>query len=189
GDRTLELVDQYASRERISFWAALRAVDEIPSLPPRAASAISDFVALLDELRDLAAVAPPEEVLEAVLHRTGYRAQLEESEDPQDQSRLENLDELVNVAREYTQRTALLASAAAQAAAELGEEPAPVEPTVAGFLEQVSLVADADDLPGDDPDHAGVVTLMTLHTAKGLEFPVVFLTGLEEGTFPHQRAL
>jgi DNA helicase-2/ATP-dependent DNA helicase PcrA len=189
GERTLEQVDRYATRERISFWTALRAADEIPGLAPRAASAISEFVALLDELRDLAAVAPPEEVLEAVLHRTGYRAQLEESENPQDQSRLENLDELVNVAREYTQRTELLAAAAAQAAEEIGAEPEPVEPTLAGFLEQVSLVADADDIPEDDPDHAGVVTLMTLHTAKGLEFPVVFLTGLEEGTFPHQRAL
>ena len=189
GDRTLELVEQYASRERISFGAALRAVDEIPGVAPRAAGAIRDFVALLDELRDLAAVSPPEEVLEAVLHRTGYRGELEESENPQDHSRLENLDELVNVAREYTQRTELLAAAAAQAAEEVGEEPEPVEPTLAGFLEQVSLVADADEVPEDDPDHTGVVTLMTLHTAKGLEFPVVFLTGLEEGTFPHQRAL
>jgi DNA helicase-2/ATP-dependent DNA helicase PcrA len=186
GDRTIAALDAYASRERISFWGALRAVDEVPALPARAAGAVSDFVALLEELRELSEVSPPEEVLEAVLHRTGYLDALEESEDPQDKGRLENLKELVTVAREYTDRATLIAAAALQEGAEPDEVP---PPTLAGFLEQVSLVADADEIPEDDPDHSGVVTLMTLHTAKGLEFPVVFLTGLEEGTFPHQRAL
>ncbi len=191
GDRTIAALDAYATRERISFGAAMRAADEVPGVPPRSAAALADFVALIDELRDLSNVAPPEEVLEAVLNRTGYVAALEGSENPQDQGRVENLHELVSVAREYTQRAELLAAAAEQLAAETGEEPAepPPAPTVAGFLERVSLVADADELPEDDPEHAGVVTLMTLHTAKGLEFPVVFLTGLEEGIFPHQRAL
>jgi ATP-dependent DNA helicase UvrD/PcrA len=186
GDRSIAAVDTYASRERISFWAALRAVDEVPALPARASGAIADFVALLEELRELSAVSPPEEVLEAVLHRTGYRDGLEESEDPQDKSRLENLKELVTVAREYTDRTTQIAALAQESGAETDDVP---QPTLAGFLEQVSLVADADEIPDDDPDHTGVVTLMTLHTAKGLEFPVVFLSGLEEGTFPHQRAL
>jgi DNA helicase-2/ATP-dependent DNA helicase PcrA len=92
---------------------------------------------------------------------------------------VENLQELVSVAREYTERVE------AQAAE---DEQAPAA-TLAGFLEQVALVADADQLPSDDPEHQGVVTLMTLHTAKGLEFPVVFLTGLEDGVFPHMRAM
>jgi DNA helicase-2/ATP-dependent DNA helicase PcrA len=83
---------------------------------------------------------------------------------------VENLQELVSVAQEYSQR-------------------AEDTPTLAGFLEQVALVADADEVPADDPDHQGVVTLMTLHTAKGLEFPVVFLTGLEDSVFPHQRSM
>jgi DNA helicase II / ATP-dependent DNA helicase PcrA len=114
-------------------------------------------------------------VLEATLQRSGYLAMLEESLDPQDAGRVENLQELVSVAREYTER-----------AQQAGEE----APTLAGFLEQVALVADADEVPPEaGPDQTGVVTLMTLHTAKGLEFPVVFVTGLEEGVFPHDRSL
>jgi DNA helicase-2/ATP-dependent DNA helicase PcrA len=134
---------------------------------------VADFVTLLDGVREMAQTAPPEEVLEALLQRSGYLTELEESLDPQDAGRVENLQELVSVAREYTERAAVL------------EE----EATLAGFLEQVALVADADEVPSDDPEHQGVVTLMTLHTAKGLEFPVVFLTGLEDGVFPHLRAL
>ena len=118
-----------------------------------------------------------------MLQRSGMLAELEDSIDPQDQGRVENLQELVSVAREYTERVE------AQAAADdTPESPAPGA-TLAGFLEQVALVADADQVPSDDPEHQGVVTLMTLHTAKGLEFPVVFLTGLEDGVFPHMRAL
>ncbi len=191
GDRAVGALQAYASRERVSFGAALRAAEAAPGMPPRAAPAVADFVALIDELREMSVVAPPEEVLEAVLRRTGYIDELEESSDPQDEGRVENLMELVSVAREYTERTEQIAAVAAAAAAESGEELGQEgeQPSLAGFLEQVSLVADADEVPSDDPDHAGVVTLMTLHTAKGLEFPVVFLTGLEEGIFPHQRAM
>jgi DNA helicase-2/ATP-dependent DNA helicase PcrA len=186
GERAEACVEALASRERISFGAALRRADEAPGISTRAANSIKDFVALLDEVREMGVVAPPEEQLEALLRRSGYLDELEESVDPQDVGRVENLQELVAVAREYTER------AEAQAAA-AGEPPsadtaAPVA-TLAGFLEQVALVADADEVPSDDPDHQGVVTLMTLHTAKGLEFPVVFLTGLEEGVFPHMRSL
>jgi DNA helicase-2/ATP-dependent DNA helicase PcrA len=122
-------------------------------------------------------------VLEAVLDRTGYLAELRASGDPQDETRIENLAEFEAVAREYADAQAQM------------EEPA----TLAGFLERIALVADADEIPdgpdgagadGDaDGDSDGVVTLMTLHTAKGLEFPVVFLTGLEDGVFPHVRSL
>ena len=131
-----------------------------------------------------------------MLQRSGYLAELEESEDPQDAGRIENLQELVSVAREYTERIQAgrspgsdddLAEAGARFDLDAAEQ-AQV-PTVAGFLEQVALVADADEIPQDDPEHDGVVTLMTLHTAKGLEFPVVFLTGMEEGIFPHLRSL
>jgi DNA helicase-2/ATP-dependent DNA helicase PcrA len=127
-------------------------------------------------------------VLEAVLARSGMLAELEDSLDPQDQGRVENLQELVNVAREYTERLLTTLSFDPDTGEITGEGPA-VEPTLAGFLEQVSLVADADEIPSDDPEHQGVVTLMTLHTAKGLEFPVVFLTGMEDGVFPHMRSL
>ncbi|HEU0041448.1 MAG TPA: 3'-5' exonuclease, partial [Jiangellaceae bacterium] len=162
-----------------SFGQALRHAKDAPGIAARSANNLAEFVQLLDDLREIAAGAPPEEVLEAVLQRSGLLSELEESLDPQDQGRVENLQELVSVAREYTERV--------EAQAEEGDE-APVA-TLAGFLEQVALVADADQLPDDDPDHQGVVTLMTLHTAKGLEFPVVFLTGLEDGVFPHMRAL
>jgi DNA helicase-2/ATP-dependent DNA helicase PcrA len=173
GERAEACVEALASRERISFGAALARVDEAIGISTRAANSIKDFVALLDSCREQAATAPPEEILEALLQRSGYLTELEESLDPQDAGRVENLQELVSVAREYTERAAA------------AEE----EATLAGFLEQVALVADADQIPSDDPDHQGVVTLMTLHTAKGLEFPVVFLTGLEDGVFPHLRSL
>ncbi|MEV4517810.1 DNA helicase PcrA [Dactylosporangium sp. NPDC049525] len=185
GDRAEACVEALAARERISFGAALRRAAEAPGISTRAVNAIGDFVALLDELRTLAETALPEEVLEAAIERSGYLGELEESTDPQEVGRVENLQELVSVAREYTER----AEATIAVAAEQGDATAAPPPTVAGFLEQVSLVADADQIPTDDPDHTGVVTLMTLHTAKGLEFPVVFLTGLEDSVFPHQRSM
>ena len=117
-------------------------------------------------------------VLEQVLARSGYLKELEDSEDPQDETRVENLAELVAVAREFSD--------------EPGEAPEGTEAlggTLAEFLERVALVADADQIPDRPEEDAGVVTLMTLHTAKGLEFPVVFLTGLEDGIFPHARSL
>ena len=178
GDRAEACVEALSSRERISFGQALRRAREAPGIANRSVNAILDFVQLLDDLREIARTAPPEEVLEAVLQRSGMLSELEESIDPQDQGRVENLQELVSVAREYTERVE------AQA-----EEDEPQRATLEGFLEQVALVADADQLPDDDPDHQGVVTLMTLHTAKGLEFPVVFLSGLEDGVFPHMRAM
>ncbi|GIM63692.1 DNA helicase [Amorphoplanes auranticolor] len=193
GDRAEACVEALSTRDRISFGQALRGARNAPGISTRAANSIADFVQLLDDLREMSRTAPPEEVLEAALQRSGLLSELEESLDPQDQGRVENLQELVSVAREYTERVE--AQAAAEEASGLsgvaggvvgGEAPAA---TLAGFLEQVALVADADQIPSDDPDHQGVVTLMTLHTAKGLEFPVVFLTGLEDGVFPHMRAL
>jgi DNA helicase II / ATP-dependent DNA helicase PcrA len=169
GDRAEEYVAGYASRERMSFAQALRTPSEVPALAARSASAIAGFNALVDDLREQAASGGPvAELVEAVLDRTGYQASLETSEDLQDVTRVENLQEMVSVAREYD-----------------GTTP---DGTLAGFLERVALVADADQIP-DGENHGGMVTLMTLHTAKGLEFPVVFLTGMEEEVFPHQRAL
>ncbi|MFG2108694.1 DNA helicase PcrA [Micromonospora chersina] len=176
GERAEACVEALSGRDRISFGAALRRAKDAPGISTRAANGIAEFVALLDDARELAATGTPEEVLEAVLTRSGYLAELEESLDPQDAGRVDNLQELVSVAREYTERIEAL-----------GEEDE--RATLAGFLEQVALVADADQIPADDPDHQGVVTLMTLHTAKGLEFPVVFLSGLEDGVFPHLRSL
>jgi DNA helicase-2/ATP-dependent DNA helicase PcrA len=188
GDRAEACVVALSGRDRISFGAALRRAADAPGIAPRSANAIAEWVAMMDDLRTLSETAPPEDVLEAVLARSGLLAELEESLDPQDAGRSENLQELVSVAREYTERIDATPVVDPDTGEVTGDGPAE-RPTLAGFLEQVSLVADADQIPSDDPDHQGVVTLMTLHTAKGLEFPVVFLTGMEDGVFPHLRSL
>jgi DNA helicase II / ATP-dependent DNA helicase PcrA len=168
GERAEECVVAHAARQRISFARALARPGDIPDLAARSARSIEAFNELIGGLRESAqAGSPVGDLADAVLDRSGYLAELQESTDLQDESRIENLKELVSVAREYDSRTA--------------------EGTLADFLEQVALVADADQIP-DGEDHGGVVTLMTLHTAKGLEFPVVFLTGLEENVFPHERS-
>jgi DNA helicase-2/ATP-dependent DNA helicase PcrA len=169
GDRAEAMVDALAQREGVTFWQALRRASDAPGIATRSVRSIESFVGLIDELRAMVDDgAGPAAVLEAVLDRTGYVAELSDSDDPQDETRIDNLRELVAVASEF--------------------EAADADGTLAGFLERVSLVADADEIPEGD-DHGGMVTLMTLHTAKGLEFPVVFLTGLEDGVFPHQRSL
>src|SRR3954463_11960457 len=169
GDRAEACLDAYAERERTTFWEALRHCEDVPGLATRSLNAVQEFVTLVEELMAVAAAdSSPADVLEAGLGKTRYVAELQASDDPQDEGRVENLQELVSVAREF-------------------EEARP-DGTLGDFLEQVSLVADADDLP-DGEDGGGVVTLMTLHTAKGLEFPVVFLSGMEDGVFPHMRTL
>ncbi|WP_219416566.1 DNA helicase PcrA [Pseudonocardia nigra] len=186
GDRAEEMVAAHADRERISFAAALRIAAEqperIPGLVTRSQRCIAAFVRLLDDLYELVEQdEPTAELLEAIYARTGYTAELEASEDPQDGSRLENLAELVTVAREFAGDAAV--ADLDDSDVEVG---APAPGSLAAFLERVALVADADSIPDND---AGMVTLMTLHTAKGLEFPVVFLTGWEDGVFPHMRAM
>jgi DNA helicase-2/ATP-dependent DNA helicase PcrA len=178
GDRAEACVAVLAERDRISFNAALERASEAPGISSRSANSVADFTAMMSDLRVLAGTEPPSTVLEAVLERTGYLKELEASTDPQDEGRVENLQELVSVAREFEDRSA-----------GIGDGPVG-PPALVDFLEQVALVADADSVP-DTPEaeQAGVVTLMTLHTAKGLEFPVVFLTGLEDGVFPHLRSL
>jgi DNA helicase II / ATP-dependent DNA helicase PcrA len=186
GDRAEACVSTHAERERISFAAALReaAADRVSTLNTRSARAIAGFIELVDSLRALIDDGlDVAEILEAVLERTGYRAELEASEDPQDATRVENLNELVNVAREFTQD--LVPPLEGEP---VTEAPAVAPGSLAAFLERVSLVADADSVP-DAEEGSGVVTLMTLHTAKGLEYPAVFLTGWEDGVFPHSRAL
>ncbi|QFZ23391.1 DNA helicase PcrA [Saccharothrix syringae] len=183
GDRAEACVATYAERERINFATALRHAVEgrVPLLNPRSRNAIAGFVELMDELGQAVERGDDvADVLEAVLERTAYRAELEASEDPQDHTRVENLNELVTVAREFTDL-----GTAVPVPDE--DEGLPAEGSLAAFLERVSLVADADSVPDAESD--GVVTLMTLHTAKGLEYPVVFCTGWEDGVFPHLRAL
>ena len=185
GDRAEACVAVYAENTGASFADALVAAAEgkVPMLNTRAEKAITGFVELLDGLRgrlddDLG------DLVELVLERTGYRSELESSTDPQELARLDNLNELVSVAHEFSTDQA---NAAALDDSQVPEdEDVPDTGALAAFLERVSLVADADEIPEHS---AGVVTLMTLHTAKGLEFPVVFVTGWEDGMFPHMRAL
>ncbi|MDT5386545.1 MAG: ATP-dependent helicase UvrD/PcrA [Mycobacterium sp.] len=186
GDRAEACVAVYAEHTGASFNDALQAAAEgrVPMLNTRSEKAIASFVQLLDGLRGMLGDELGD-LVEAVLDRTGYRRDLESSSDPQDLARLDNLNELVSVAHEFSID---LANAAAlrEDSDEVLDEDIPDTGALASFLERVSLVADADELP----EHgAGVVTMMTLHTAKGLEFPVVFVTGWEDGMFPHMRAL
>ncbi|MEF9912844.1 DNA helicase PcrA [Streptomyces sp. P5-A9] len=174
GDRAEAMIDALSMREKISFPQALRRVDEAYGMAARSANAVKRFNTLMEELRTIVeSGAGPAVVVEAVMERTGYLAELQASTDPQDETRIENLQELASVALEFEQERAEDEGAG----------------TLAEFLEKVALVADADQIPDEDEDGSGVVTLMTLHTAKGLEFPVVFLTGMEDGVFPHMRAL
>ncbi|GAB89456.1 UvrD-helicase domain-containing protein [Gordonia rhizosphera] len=213
GDRAEACVAVHAENRGIGFYQALldAAEGKVALLNTRAVKQIGGFVELIEGLRndflatfgavgdageDVAVIDAGEEgadigeLVDAIVERTGYRAELEGSRDPQDGARLDNINELVAVAREFS------ADAAGAAADEIedlddpdavGDDEGLPEPgSLAAFLEKVSLVADADQVP-DEGD--GVVTLMTLHTAKGLEFPVVFVTGWEDGHFPHLRAL
>ncbi|HEY3995201.1 MAG TPA: DNA helicase PcrA [Mycobacterium sp.] len=186
GDRAEACVAVYAENTGSSFADALEAAAEgkVSMLNTRSAKAIAAFVEMLDDLRGRLD-APLGELVEAVLERTGYRAELESSSDPQDLARLDNLNELVSVAHEFATD---LENAAAldETVGTPDDEDVPDTGVLAQFLERVSLVADSDEIPEHS---AGVVTLMTLHTAKGLEFPVVFVTGWEDGMFPHMRAL
>ncbi|MEU8570996.1 DNA helicase PcrA [Streptomyces pathocidini] len=175
GERAEAMIEALALREKVSFAQALRRVDEAYGMAARSANAVKRFNVLLEELRTIAeSGAGPATVLEAVLERTGYLAELQASTDPQDETRIENLQELAAVALEFEQERT-------------EENPG----SLAEFLERVALVADSDQIPDEEEgeEGSGVITLMTLHTAKGLEFPVVFLTGLEDGVFPHMRAL
>ena len=169
GERAEACVAALAQRDRISFAAALARPDDAPGMAARSAKAIASFNELMTGLRaEAAAGLPVADLAEMILDRSGYLAELEASTDLQDASRIENLNEMVSVAREFD-----------------AQRP---DGTLTDFLEQVSLVADADEIPAG-AEHGGLVTLMTLHTAKGLEFPVVFLTGMEEHVFPHQRSM
>jgi DNA helicase-2/ATP-dependent DNA helicase PcrA len=235
GDRAEAAVAELATRLRISFGEALRRVDEIPSLASRSLRLLQGFTDLLDQHEGMvAAGVPADQILTSVLEKSGYLNELKTSADPQDQTRLENLVELVAVAQEFvtgvaaaevepdlyaefgvldSDRAADTSHFTASESESTDSEPddelstplsedrpsedlelaagAPEPDTSLGaFLERVALVADSDQIPtATDSTDSGVVTLMTLHTAKGLEFDNVFLTGCEDGVFPHQRAL
>lgn len=170
GARAEGLVALYADRHGTTFFDGIEHLDQIEGMTGRTAKPLGAFRDLMHELVDFAKAhdAKPSEVVAEVLSRSGLLEELQRSEDPQDASRVDNLSQLQSVAAEFEQNTP--------------------DATLAGFLETTALVADSDQLPGENED-SGKVTMMTLHTAKGLEYPVVFLTGMEQGTFPHSRAM
>jgi len=157
GDSTVAKLDNWAAMRGVSFFEALRRSDEA-QVTGRAVRGIEAFLELIDAVAEQVSEGPGP-VLEALLDRSGYAAELQVEHSVEAEGRLENLAELVGSAREVE--------------------------SVDEFLEQVSLVADADQIPDDDSQ----VVLMTLHSAKGLEFPAVFLVGMEDGVFPHLRSL
>lgn len=176
GDRAIESIENIAAARNLTFWQALNVVANSSELGGRATAALSNFVSLILALHVLVeAGSKPSTILKAVLEQSGLLAELQDSTDPQDESRVENLNELVAVAIEFEE-------------VPIEDLPEGTERDLAGFLAQVALVADSDEIP-EGEDHGGVITLMTLHTAKGLEFPTVFLTGMEDGIFPHSRTL
>jgi DNA helicase-2/ATP-dependent DNA helicase PcrA len=150
----------------VSVWEAIEEPDNVPGLGTAARKALARFMSTMVRLRErVESGAPVGEVLDEVLRETGYIEALEAERTIEAQGRMENLEELVQVAREYDANNE--------------------DGSVGEFLQQISLLSDADSIRDDE----GLVTLMTLHTAKGLEFPIVFMIGLEDGVFPHSRAL
>lgn len=173
GARAESQITSYAKENSISFWSVLSQIDKIAEqigISSRTFNALKSFRDLMTSLIDFmkANDSKPSKVVENVLNESGLLQDLRESKDPQDEFRVDNLSQLQSVAAEYEQNTP--------------------DANVAGFLETTALVADSDQLP-DQGEDTGKVTLMTLHTAKGLEYPVVFLTGMEQGTFPHSRCV
>jgi DNA helicase-2/ATP-dependent DNA helicase PcrA len=199
GDRAEAVVEAFAASQGVPFFTGLQRAAEAPGLATRSLKQITSFVELIEAHQQMVAAGQPADaILASILNTSGYLAELTASTDPQDQTRIENLVELVSVAGEFV-AAAHAVDLPAGGADELDDPddgadvpagglaagaPEP-DDSLPAFLERIALVADSDQLPDADSD--GVVTLMTLHTAKGLEFDTVFLTGFEDGLFPHQR--
>lgn len=165
GDASLAKIQAYAAANNVSLFEAVSNAAAIDGLSSRFVSKLDDLAGIIFELMNLANEAPVEDLIDCVLRDTGYLEELENERTPQAQSRIDNLHELISVAQEFA----------------ASEE----ENNLENFLAHVALVSDIDDTElGED-----AITLMTLHSSKGLEFPVVFLVGMEEGLFPHARTL
>jgi len=162
GRTTIEQIEQYALTHELALWTALERMLEEHAFSARADASLREFHRLMKEIGDGIETRPPAETLNLVLDRTGYRKMLEEEGNEESASRIANLDELLNAAAD---------------AAERGE-------SLRDFLDHAALVSDADSV-----DDRAPVSLLTMHNAKGLEFPVVFIAGLEEGLFPHSRSI
>jgi DNA helicase-2/ATP-dependent DNA helicase PcrA len=163
GEKTELKIAELARRDESSFRQALLKTDSL-SLGPKLTAALNSFSKLLNDLDAMSVEAKIAEVLSAALNLSGYRANLEDSRDPQDEARVDNLDALIGQVSEYQRQYP--------------------EATIAEYLADIALAAAADEIDDD----SGSISLMTLHTAKGLEYEVIFLVGLEQGTLPHVRS-
>lgn len=165
GTTTVQKLQEHSRQTGSSLFMTLTQLNQIPSIKGKTKQQLEDFAVLIFELVSSVTELNVLELLEAITERTGYLLSYQESTDPKDQTRVENIGELLSVAKEF-----------------MDNNP---EGTIEDFLEQIALVNDVDSYESVDSR----VTLMTLHSAKGLEFPIVFLCGLEEGLFPHNRTL
>ena len=165
GDTTIKRLQDFADREDISLFAAAQRIEEDTEIPARTRSKITDFVNLITKFRNAVPNYNLREFVTLVIEKSGYLAELQLQNTPEAEADIENLQELVNVAEEFV--------------------PEEEDNVLGEFLAQVALVSDIDNMD----TIANNVTLMTLHAAKGLEFPVVFMAGLDEGIFPHLRSL
>ncbi len=172
GQTSLSRIVAHSASIGVSVWEAAATPDQIPGLGAAAIKALRRFMDTMDELRlRVEQQTPVADLLEAVLSQTGYVETLEAERTIEAQGRIENLEQLVQVGREFDTN--------------VDQDARPPEGTLEVFLQQLALVADADSRTEDE----GLVTLMTLHNAKGLEYPIVFIAGCEDGVFPHSRAL
>ncbi|TGE33481.1 DNA helicase PcrA [Desulfosporosinus sp. Sb-LF] len=180
GDSTLEKILEYANEQGMPVLDAILEAEYIPELSTRAKKPLIGFAHMMQGLVGYAREANVSDLVEEILNKTGYKAILQAENTPEAETRLENLLEFLSVTAEYDAK----AAQAAQNASNDGAEADEIVPGLSGFLEQVSLVADIDEL--DQAEEA--VALMTMHSAKGLEFPVVFVVGMEDGIFPSSRS-
>ena len=179
GDTTIAHIDRFSQARKVSFAEGLRQARDVPQLNARAQTAISEFVDIMDRLREATEDEGVEAAVSAVLADTGMLAALEAEQTIEAMGRVENLRELVGVAAEFE---------SSNEGAVIGDEEFDTLDNLRRlevFLETTALVADIDEWE----EGAGAITLMTLHTAKGLEFPAVFIVGMEDGVFPHMRSL
>lgn len=163
GDTTVKRLQDFADREDISLFEAVKRIQEDTEIPPRTRTKLTEFAELIRKFKDASSNYSLREFVTLVIEKSGYLAELQMQNTPESEADIENLQELVNVAEEFV--------------------PEDENNVLGEFLTQVSLVSDIDSMD----NIANNVTLMTLHAAKGLEFPIVFLAGMDDGVFPHQR--
>jgi DNA helicase II / ATP-dependent DNA helicase PcrA len=204
GKTTISTIERFAQRNNMTFCEAFYQIDEIPPLSSSVKVRINSFISLMAELRSLAADSPVDEVLKEIWERTGYMKELEAEETIESMNRIENLKELHTVTEEFDEKASLIESARAEGFILEGITAEAIEKSIDSqgsgqtdteqvsnfsrlddFLEEVSLLTDLDNYD----EGADSLVLMTLHNAKGLEFPIVFIIGMEEGIFPHSRSM